>query len=132
MVPSLALADELAEELIAAEKAGWDAWEKGDTKTFRAGFTEDAVYVVPGGSVLRGIETIMADVEDHGCDVRSLDFADFQVRQLSSDVAVLTYTVTQDITCEGRILPGTIFATSVYVRQDGEWLVTNYQETALE
>jgi uncharacterized protein (TIGR02246 family) len=130
VVPSVALADELEEELIALEKAGWDAWEKGD-KSFLASFTEDAIYVVPGSGAMSGIEAIQAHVENHGCDVRSVDFADFDVRELSSDVAVVNYIVTQDMTCDGQKLPGTIFATSVYVRQDGEWLVTNYQETAL-
>ena len=59
------------------------------------------------------------------------DFQVINVRQLADDVAVLSYVATQDASCGGEKLPPKVYATSVYVRHEGKWLSTNYQETPL-
>jgi hypothetical protein len=42
------------------------------------------------------------------------------------------YTATQDTVCVREELPETVYSTSVYVRQNGEWHSTSYQETPLD
>ena len=74
----------------------------------------------------------MADISSSRCNVKSFDLADTKVRQLSPDIAILTYNVTQDVTCDGKKLPPKLFATAIYVRQGGKWRWTSYQETALK
>ena len=73
----------------------------------------------------------MADVKSNTCLMKSLD-TDAKLRQLSPDIAILTYMATQDTTCEGQKLPAKVFATSIYLRQGGKWRSTSYQETPLE
>jgi uncharacterized protein (TIGR02246 family) len=130
-VVSPSMAADLKDDLVAMEKSSWVAWGNRDAKAFGDLMTDDAVSVFVGGEVAKGREKILADLSSHTCTLKSFDFADTNLRQLSPDIAILTYTATQDVTCEGEKGPPKIFATSVYVRQGGKWRWTNYQETAL-
>ena len=129
---SPSMAGDLKEELLAKEKSGWSAWAKRDTSAMKDTMTEDAVQIVAGAGVSKGRDKIIADVSSHNCQMKDFEFSDSSLRQLSPDVAILTYTATQDTTCDGQKLPAKVYATAVYVRQGGKWRVTNYQETPLE
>lgn len=131
-VVSPATAGDLKDELIAREKAEWQAWANGDGEAYRDWLTEDATFAVAGDGLTTGRDAIIADISSHDCEIKDLDFADFNLRQLSPDVAVLTYTATSETTCQGQKLPGALYATSIYVRQGSEWRLASYQETALE
>jgi ketosteroid isomerase-like protein len=93
--------------------------------------TDDAVVIAASGEALMGKQAILADVSSTNCKVKSFDLADTKLRQLSADVAILTYNLTQDVMCEAK-LPAKVFATAVYVRQGGKWRWASYQETALK
>jgi uncharacterized protein (TIGR02246 family) len=129
---SPSMASDLEAELLAREKSGWLAWAKRDTTAMKDTMTEDAVQVVAGAGVSKGRDKIIADVSSHNCQMKEFEFSDSNLRQLSPDVAILTYTATQDTTCDGQKLPAKVYSTAVYVRQDGKWRSTSYQETALE
>ena len=131
-VVSPSMAAELKDDLVALEKSTWKAWGNRDAKAYGDLMTDDAVQVVAGGGVTTGREKIMADVGSHTCTLKSFDLADTNLRQLSPDIAILTYTLTQDVTCEGQKSPPKAFVTAIYVRQGGKWRWTSYQETALE
>ena len=131
-VLSPSMASDLKEELLAREKSGWSAWAKRDTTTMKDTWTEDAVQVVAGAGVSKGRDKIIADVSSHNCQMKGFEFSDSSLRQLSPNVAILTYTATQDTTCGAQKLPAKVYSTAVYVRQDGKWRSTSYQETALE
>ena len=129
---SPSVAGDLTSELVALEKTGWTAWSKGDGQAFKDLISEDAVQAVAGGGITVGRDKIMADVASHGCEVKGFAFHDAKVRQLSPDIALLSYTATQDATCQGNKLPGKVYSTAVYVRKDGKWRSVNYQETPLD
>ena len=129
---SPSVAGDLTDDLVALEKAGWTAWSKGDAQAFNDLISEDAVQAVAGGGITAGRDKIMADVGSHGCEVEGFAFHDAKVRQLSPDIALLSYTATQDATCEGKKLPGKVYSTAVYVRKDGKWWSVNYQETPID
>lgn len=128
-VTTLAGAGELKEDLVTLEKAAWKAWGKGDGEYFRKNLTEDHVQVVAGTGWVVGREAIATEIAKGACEVKSYDFHDMNLRQLGKDVAILSYTATQDASCEGNKLPAKVYATSIYVKQDGKWLAANYQET---
>jgi len=128
---SPSMAADLKGDLIAMEKSGWKAWYNHDAKAYSDLMTEDAVQAA-AGAVTTGREKILAVLGSDTCKLKSFEFADTNVRQPSPDIAIVTYTATQDVTCDGKKSPAKVFATAIYARNDGKWRWTNYQETVLE
>jgi hypothetical protein len=64
--------------------------------------------------------------------LRSFAHKDAKLRRLSQDVVVLSYTATQYATCAGKKMPPKVYATSIYVKQKGKWMQTQYQETPFD
>jgi uncharacterized protein (TIGR02246 family) len=132
VVVSPSMAAELKDEIVAIEKGSWKAWGSHDVQAYTDSMTEKAVQISASGDVSRGRERIAAAVGSDDCTLKSVDFSDVSVRQLSPETAILTYVATQDVTCNGEKLPPKVFATAIYVRQGGTWRWTHYQETAVE
>ena len=128
-VASPSMAADLKGDLVAMEKSAWKAWYDHDAKTYGDMMTEDAMQVPASGTIMSGRKQVLDIQAKETCKLNSFDFADTKVRQLSPDVAILTYTATQDVTCKDEKVPPKVFATSVYVRQGGKWRWSNYQET---
>jgi len=124
------LASDVKEDIVAAEKNAWKAYVNHDAKAYGDSMTEDAVVAAATGGILTGRQAILADLKSTPCKVKSFDLADTKVRQLSPDVAILSYNLTQEVTCGEAKLPPKVFATSIYVRQGPKWRWTSYQETA--
>ena len=131
-VVSPSMAADLKEDIVAVEKNSWKAFANHDAKAYGDTMTDDAVVVYLGGDVLTGKQEILADLSSKPCNVKNFDLADTKLRQLSPDIAILTYNLTQDVTCEGKKLPPKVFVTAIYVRQGGKWRWASYQETALK
>ena len=54
------------------------------------------------------------------------------MHKLGADVVLLSYTATQDATCEGQKMPPKVYSSSIDVRQKGKWMMTHYQETPIK
>ena len=127
-----ALAADLKEDLLSTEKALWTAWGKKDGQLVGKHLTPDSVQVVAGTAPVVGRDNIVKSTATLPCELRSFAFSDATLRRLAATVAVLSYTATQDASCEGKKLPPKIRSTAIYVQQGGKWLVASYQETPLE
>jgi len=125
-------AQDLKADLMAIENRLWTAWGNKDGGPTQKQLTEDAVQVVAGTAPVAGRDAIVKVITTLPCELRSFKLHDAKLRQLTPDVAILSYTATQDASCEGKRLPARIHATAVYVRQSGDWLQASYQETALK
>lgn len=126
-----AVAGDLKDELLAKEKSSWTAWGKRDGQFFKDYLTADAVSAVAGAGVTSGRDKIVADTSANTCVLKSFSFADPTLKKLGDDAAVIGYVATQDATCDGKPLPPKVYATSIYVRKDGNWRSMHYQETPL-
>ena len=131
-VVSPSMAADLKEDLVAIEKSSWKAAANHDAKAYGDTMTDDAVSAFSSGDVVTGRQETLADISSSRCTLKNFDLADTKLRQLSPDIAILTYNATQDLTCDGKKSPTKLFATSIYVRQGGKWRWTSYQETALK
>jgi len=114
--------------LESNEKAGWQAWKDHDAKQAVAWFTNDSTSIADGG-VFKGKEQLEKSITDARCVVNSFSLSDFSYMWLDKDTVVMTYTGTQDATCDGKKQGGKVFATSIWQKKGGKWLSPFHQET---
>ena len=129
--PGQALAEnhDVNDRLVNKEQKLWKAWQDKDAETFRKMLWPDAVLI--SGS---GMESYTDVLENFGeeCEVRGFSLSDYAFRKMSDNVVLLTYMASQDATCDGRVLPSPVRASSIYVQRDGEWKNIFYQDSAVQ
>ncbi len=125
-------AADLKDDLLAREKALWQAWGDKKADPTRAQTSEDYVQVVAGVGATFGREAVAKAIESHSCVMKSFTFSDAKLRQPDPKVAVLTYVATQDTKCGDAALPAKVFATSMWIERDGKWVGYSYQETPID
>lgn len=130
-IASPTMADDREDELMALEKATWQAWADGNGQRYAEHMADDAVYVGSSG-IVTGRDELVAAIDGSKCNMTNLEFDDVILRQPSSDVAILTHTTMLDAECDGEAMPETLYSTTVYVRQEDEWRWTSYQVTTPE
>jgi hypothetical protein len=118
----------LQADLIAKERALWDAWSKKDAKAFEETLAPDSVSVDPGGVITDKAAAIKM-ITTHTCDVKSYNLSQEKITNLAKDVVILTYRGDQDVTCDGQKAPATVYATSIWKKQRGKWWAAFHQET---
>jgi hypothetical protein len=114
--------------LESKEIVGWQAWKDHDAKQAVAWLTNDPISIADGG-VFKGKEQVVKSVADARCVVNSFSLSDFSYMWLDKDTVVMTYTGTQDATCDGKKQGGKVFATSIWQKKSGKWLSPFHQET---
>jgi hypothetical protein len=117
--------------LQSKEQAGWQAWKDHDAKSVEGMTPENAVNIADG-TVAKGKQQILKSMVDPGCMVSSFSLSDFSYLWLDKDTAVMTYTATQDATCSGKKQAGKVIASSVWRKQNGQWMSPFHQETTAE
>ncbi len=113
-------------QIIALEKAGWNAWKNKDSKWFQDNVTEDFLLVNSEG-VSDKAQVIKSTPTD--CEVKSFSLDNFKFVMTSKDSALMTYTAMQDGVCSGKTIPAKVRASVVYVMRGGKWLEALYMET---
>lgn len=109
-----------------------EAWAKNDAEAFAAAFTEDATMVLPGvfKQGRTEIGAYMAAAYDGFLKGTRVTGSPIALRPFSADSVLL-------ITAGGVLFPGetevaaerAIRASWLLARQDGEWLLTAYQNS---
>ena len=113
-------------DIIAKEKASWDAIKKKDWDGFAKTLASDYLEILDDGvhdkaSALTGIKDF---------DLSDVTFADWKMLPIDKDAVIITYTATAKATFKGEAVPpGPYRESSVYVNRNGEWLTVFYQET---
>jgi len=125
-------AADLKSQLLVSDKALWTAMGKREGAAFRKSLTADAVYVAAGAIPIKGRETIASEIENSVCTRGKFTLENVSLRQLASTIVELSYDVIQTGECDGTPLPAKLRATSLYLNQNGKWLVTLHQQTPVE
>jgi hypothetical protein len=113
-------------DIIAKEKAAWDAFRKKDADAFGKMVTPDYLEVTDAGTMDKA--TSIAGMKDF--DISDVTFADWKMLPVDKDAAIITYTVTLKGTYKGQAVPpGPYREASAYVNRNGEWVAIYYQET---
>lgn len=114
-------------QIIALEKAGWEAWKNKDSSWTRDNVTEEFLLVNSDG-VSNKTQVVKSTATD--CEVKSYSLDNFKFVTLDKDSALMTYTAMQDGVCGGKTIPANVRASVVYVKRGGKWLEALYMETA--
>ncbi len=123
--------NDLASKLMSQERGLWNAWRDQDWTVFRRDVADNAVTMHASGPAL-GRETALSGMEKNPCEVRSFSLGDEHVVEVAPGTAVVVYKAEQDATCGGQKVPGTVWATSVWVQKDGKWQNVLHQEVPAE
>ena len=114
-------------QIIAMEKAGWEAWKNKDAAWYQANLPDDALSVHADG-VTDKSQTIK---DLSACEVKSFSLDNFKFLMIDKDAALITFTGMQDAVCGGKTIPANVRASSVYVKRGGKWLNVYYTEIPL-
>ena len=117
--------------LQSKEQAGWQAWKDHDAKSVEGMTPENAVNIADG-TVVKGKQQVLKSMVDPGCTVNSFSLSDFSYLWLDKNTTVMTYTASQDATCSGKKQVGKVIATTLWQKQNGNWMSAFHQETAAE
>ncbi|HEY6122593.1 MAG TPA: nuclear transport factor 2 family protein [Pyrinomonadaceae bacterium] len=115
-------------QIIALEKAGWEAWKNKDGSWTRDNVTEEFLLVNSEG-VANKMQVVKSTATD--CEVKGYSLDNFKFVTLDKDSVLMTYTAKQDGVCSGKPIPANVRASVVYVRRGGKWLEAFYMETPM-
>ena len=116
-------------DIIAKEKASWDAFRKKDADAFGKLIAADYIEVTDMGVMDKA--TAIAGMKDF--DITEATFADWKMLTVDKDAVIITYTANLKGTYKGKDVPaGPYREASAYVNRNGEWVAIYYQETKTE
>jgi len=124
---------QVAAQIIAREKASWEAWQKKD-KTFWADFlTDDGTYFSPRSPYMETDPKVnfLPKIDVYFEQYKILDFQMYnaRVQMLGDNAAVLTYNESVTADFGGKVTNFTGKVTAVYVKQGNTWKVAHGHET---
>jgi uncharacterized protein (TIGR02246 family) len=114
------------EEVVALEKRAYEAWKHKDKRFFEEHMAEDGQYLDANGG--GGKAQYVRAIIDNDCTVNGYALDKPKVTLLGRDAALLTYRYTYDIVCGGKPEAGPLWASTVYVKRGGKWLIAFHQE----
>jgi len=118
----------LKAQIIALEKAGWEAWKNKNANWFQNNTTEECIWISSEG-ISNKMQMIKSTQTD--CNVKSVSIDDFKFVILSETTVLLTYVAIQDGYCDNKKLSEKIRASVNYVKRGGKWLEASYMETTI-
>ncbi len=120
--------DSVETQIIALEKMAFEAWKNKDRKFFEDHMSEAGQYLDPSG--VGGKAQYVKAIIDNNCTVSKYSLDNTKVTMLSNDVALLNYRYTHDVVCGGNPEASPLWASTIYVKRDGKWLIAFHQELA--
>lgn len=113
-------------DIIAKEKATWDAVKKKDWDAFGALLASDYIEVLDSG--VHDKAASLEGVKDF--DLSEVNYSDWKMIPIDKDAAIITYSVTVKAKYKGEDVPaGPYREASAWINRNGQWLAIYYQET---
>ncbi|HEY5922109.1 MAG TPA: nuclear transport factor 2 family protein [Kofleriaceae bacterium] len=123
--------DSIEKDLKALERQYWDAVQRKDSEA-AIELSDDSCLVVGAqglGSVTR--EQLAKMLQQAGYELQRYSFDDtqFQVRQVTDNVAVVAYQVEEELIVDGKPHKLEAYDASVWVKRDGKWRCALHTES---
>lgn len=120
------------DEIVALEKEYWDAMKRKDGK--RTSQLSGKVSLTTGA---RGVTSIPKDkmgkmTEEGDWSLESYEFSDVEVVTPAADVAIIAYTVKQNVTMQGKKQQLRAADSSTWIRGADGWECHAHSETMLQ
>lgn len=112
-------------DMIAKEKAAWDAFKRKDADAFKKVLVPE--YIEITGNGVMDAAAIVSGMND--VTLTDVTFADWKMTTIDKDLVLLTYTTTQKGTYKGEAFDGTNRHGAAWINRNGEWLAIYFQET---
>lgn len=113
-------------DMIAKEKAAWDAFKRKDADAFKKAVAPE--YVGISGSGVTDLAATVAVMND--VTISDVTFADWKMTTIDKDLLLLTYTTTQKGTYKGQAFPeGPYRHGAAWINRNGEWVNIYFHET---
>ncbi|MCA1615534.1 MAG: nuclear transport factor 2 family protein [Acidobacteria bacterium] len=115
------------DDVIAGDRAAWDAIKRKDWVAFPDLLAPEFIDVSPEGD--RDKAGTVAFIKK--VDITEATLSDFRVVKIDNDTALTVYTVTSKGTIDGRPIPadGKMYHSAVKVWRGGKWLAVFHQGT---
>ena len=119
------------QELLALEKRYWQAIKDRDVDAALK-LTRDPCLIA-GASGVASVDrqSFVKIMQSAQYTLHGFAIEEAQAQRLSDDVALLAYKVREDLTVDGKPLTLNAADSSVWVRQDGNWLCALHTESVL-
>jgi hypothetical protein len=115
-------------QIVALENMAFEAWKNKDRKFFEDHMSDAGQYLDADG--VGGKAQYVKAIIDNNCTVSRYSLDNTKVTMLSNDVALLTYRYAHDAVCGGHPEASPLWASTVYVKRGGKWLIAFHQEIA--
>lgn len=122
----------ISDQIIAREKASFEAWQRKDRAFFEKFLSEDSTYFSPENPYLETDPKVnfFPKFEKYAEMFKINDFQMYNPRvQVYGDTAILTYNSSVSISMGGQPINYTAKVTSVYVKQGNAWRVVHAHES---
>ena len=116
----------LESELVGNEQRIADSEKNKDQSFLAEALADNFIYVAYNGLVLTK-DKIVQSLKF--LDISNYQMENFKLRSLDENSAVLTYDLIIEGAIGGRELPHRQYASSVWVRKAGHWIMVLHQET---
>ena len=120
------------EEIVALEKSYWDAMKRKDGKK-TSELSAKSSLVTGARGVMRIAKDKMAAMTEEGeWTLNSYAFQDVEVSTPTPDIAIIAYTVKQNVTMDGKDKDMKAADTSVWVKGAHGWECHSHTEAILQ
>ena len=112
-------------DMIAKEKAAWDAFKRKDADAFKKILAPEYIEIHQTG--VKDGAAVVSDMKD--VELSDVTFADWKMTTIDKDLVLLTYTTNQKGTYKGQAFEGANRHAAAWINRNDEWLAIYFQET---
>jgi Domain of unknown function (DUF4440) len=115
----------LGKQLLEMERATVAAFKRKDDKEFTKHFARNYIGVANDG--VKGSAEEIAGM--HKLDLREISISDEKILFPAKNIAILTYTMSVDGTLGDKTVSGSIYSSTVYIKENEEWQANLHTES---
>jgi hypothetical protein len=115
------------QKLAQMEKELWEGWKNKDSAVFKKYMASKSLNV--GGDGVMGTEQEIESLAKSDCNVTSYSVEQPQFQWYDKNTVMMVYKAAQDAVCGGKKVPPEVMASSVWMKEGGQWKAAFHQET---